>query len=148
MTAWSRRTSHSILPPRLLTAATEREKLNLGEHTSRLSKALTRCSQSSVDLRTRTGFFFQAAVGAVTVGHAHRMRLGLHAGVPPLPYFHRAVKEAHGVVSQVYLQHRRAAGPLLPLGGVYAHRSIHPEMDPKEKKPKGRKGNSAGLILH
>lgn len=51
MTAWSRRTSQSILLLWLLTASSEREKLNLGEHTSWLSIALTLCSQSSVNLQ-------------------------------------------------------------------------------------------------
>lgn len=56
MTAWSRRTSQSNLPLWLLTASSERETLNLGEHTSRLSIALTLCSQSSVNLQAhRTG---------------------------------------------------------------------------------------------
>lgn len=50
MTAWSRRTSQSILLPWLLTASSEREQQNLEEHTSRLSMALTFCSQSSVNL--------------------------------------------------------------------------------------------------
>lgn len=51
MTAWSRRTSQSILLLWLLTASSEWEKLNLEEHTSRLSMALTLCSQSSVNLQ-------------------------------------------------------------------------------------------------
>lgn len=51
MTAWSRRTSHSILLLWPLTASTEREKLNLGEHTSRHSVALTLCSLSSANLQ-------------------------------------------------------------------------------------------------
>lgn len=51
MTAWSRRTSHSILPLWHLTASAEREKLNFGEHTSRHSMALTLCSLSSVNLQ-------------------------------------------------------------------------------------------------
>lgn len=51
MMAWSRRTSHSILLLWLLTASSEREKLNFGEHTSRLSIARTLCSQSSVNLQ-------------------------------------------------------------------------------------------------
>ena len=51
MTAWSRRTSQSILLLWLLTASSERERLNLGEQTSRLSLALTLCSQSSVNLQ-------------------------------------------------------------------------------------------------
>lgn len=54
MTAWSRRTSQSILLPWLLTASSEREKLNVEEHTSRLSVALTLCSQSSVNLQTHS----------------------------------------------------------------------------------------------
>lgn len=51
MMAWSRRTSHSILLLWLLTASSERERLNFGAHTSRLSIALTLCSQSSVNLQ-------------------------------------------------------------------------------------------------
>lgn len=51
MTLWSRRTSHSILPLWLLSAAALREKLNLGEQTSRLSMARTLCSQSWASLR-------------------------------------------------------------------------------------------------
>lgn len=51
MTAWSRRTSHRILLLWHLTASTEREKLNFGEHTSRHSMALTLCSLSSVNLQ-------------------------------------------------------------------------------------------------
>lgn len=41
--------------------------------------------------------------------------------VPPLPYFHSAVKEAHDVVSQVYFQHCYGASPILPLSRVYTH---------------------------
>ena len=48
-----------------------------------------------------------------------------------LPYFHCAVKEAHNVVSQVYLQHRCGAGPILPLSRVYTHWSIHTEVHSK-----------------
>lgn len=51
ITAWSSRTSHSILLLWHLTASTEREKLNFGEHTSRHSMALTLCSLSSVNLQ-------------------------------------------------------------------------------------------------
>lgn len=52
MTAWSRRTSQSILLLWLFTASSQWEKLNLREHTSRLSIALTLSSQSSVNLQT------------------------------------------------------------------------------------------------
>lgn len=54
MTAWSRRTSQSILLLWLFTASSQWEKLNLGEHTSRLSIALTLCSQSSVNLQVHS----------------------------------------------------------------------------------------------
>lgn len=53
MTAWSRRTSQSILPLWFLTASSDWLWLNLGEQTSRLSIALTLCSQSSVNLQAR-----------------------------------------------------------------------------------------------
>lgn len=51
MTAWSMRTSHNIRRLWLLTASSEWEKLKCWEHTSRASKALTFCTQSSVNLQ-------------------------------------------------------------------------------------------------
>lgn len=51
MTAWSMTTSHNIRRHWLLTASSEREKLNCWEHTSRPSRALTFCTQSSVNLQ-------------------------------------------------------------------------------------------------
>lgn len=74
------------------------------------------------------------------VGHAHWMRLVIPQGelspqsisaglVSPLPYFHSAVKEAHNVVSQVDFQHGDGAIPLLPLGRVYSHWSIHTKVN-------------------
>lgn len=52
ITAWSMSTSHNIRRCWLLTASSEREKLNCWEHTSRHSIALTFCTQSSVNLHT------------------------------------------------------------------------------------------------
>lgn len=70
-TAWSRRTSQSIRQLWLLTAASAREKLNLEEHTSRLSKALTLCSQSSVNLRA---IIIQATLSAIVPPGQMRQR--------------------------------------------------------------------------
>lgn len=69
MTAWSRRTSQSILLLWLFTASSQWEKLNLGEHRSRLSIALTLCSQSSVNLQVHSFLLleeFQKYLATVT----------------------------------------------------------------------------------
>lgn len=56
----------------------------------------------------------------------------LAAPLSPLPSFSSAVKEAHNIISQVDLQHRRGAGPVPPLSRVYAHWSVHTKVDPKK----------------
>lgn len=74
MMAWSRSTSHSILLLWPLTACLEWEKLNFGEHTSKLCMALTFCSQSSVNLQGHT---FDNAECSEMYGCCYKVNWGL-----------------------------------------------------------------------